>query len=243
MSGRFDQRLNKLVTRLARINGEILDLLNSPARDPTSVVQACRRTLEIADENEWVMNEENLDACRTALLDAATTQALAIQALDAQRVGFTLAVAAGRTWSVPSDDLSQRTPERWGVWVTPAYRFATIDAVGVARLLDEPDRDASWDVGGRVIWRPTAEMKLSAEALYRRVGTSETAEAGGSHSASHSNRTSGMVEYRLRDDLSLYGTFGQDFRKENGERPLITLFGLSLGLGNTPSVQQPSAPD
>ena len=46
-----------------------------------------------------------------------------------------------------------------------------------------------------------------------------------------------MVEYLVRDGLSLYGTFGQDFETGTGETPLVSLFGLTFGFGGTPFVQ------
>jgi hypothetical protein len=170
-------------------------------------------------------------------------KALEIQALDAQRVGFIVALAAAKTWDFPQDDFSQRQPGRWGVWLTPSYRFsactsdvecpATIDAIAVVRALREPDEDTTWDVGARLVWRPTRELKLSVETLRRSGGGTDAA------AESSSNRTTGMLEYELRDNLSLFGTFGRDFEKETGQQPLVSLLGLNIGLGKKPRVMVP----
>ena len=210
MNGRFNPKLGALVAELAGIHDKILDALS--------------KGLPI----------DKLEA-------EAQTTALAIQALDAQRIGFILSVAAGKIWDFPGDDFTTVKDGRWGVWVTPTYRFltcgepdncrATFDAIAVLRALREPDEDASWDFGGRIVWQPNTELSLSLETVRRRGGDSETQEGV------NSNRTAGMLEYRINADLSLYGTFGQDFKKIAGSKPLISLIGLNVGFGKTPQVK------
>jgi hypothetical protein len=211
MNGRFNPKLGALVSELAGIHDEILDALG--------------KGLPI----------EDLEA-------KAQKTALAIQALDAQRIGFILSVAAGKVWDFPGDDFTTVEDGRWGVWVTPTYRFltcgepadncrATFNAIAVLRALGEPDEDTSWDVGGRIVWQPNTELSLSLETVRRRGGDSGTQEGV------NSNRTAGMLEYRINADLSLYGTFGQDFKKIAGSKPLISLIGLSVGFGKTPHMK------
>jgi len=78
--------------------------------------------------------------------------ALAIQALDQQRVGLFVSAAAGQVWSVPQDDVEQRQRDRWGVWITPAYRFlvcratidscrSVVDTIAVVRAIRDRDQD------------------------------------------------------------------------------------------------------
>lgn len=170
--------------------------------------------------------------------------ALEIQSLDTERVGFFLALAAGQVWAFPEDDAARRTAEKSGIWLTPSYRFRAcnvgrdepceqrVDIVGVVRELKSTGQDARWDYGGRLVWRASRELYLSAESLHRRdrlaAGT-VTAQAG-------SDRTVGLLEYRIKKDLVLYGSFGRDFMKDNGVKPLVSLFGLNLGFGTAPRV-------
>jgi hypothetical protein len=200
-TGRPNPALESLVKELEALNGVILD--------------------KIANGQDFETDRKD-----------AESKALEIQAIDGQRLGFLLAAAAGETWSVPSDDFNLVERGRWGVWVTPAYRFrgceptkvecvALFDAIGVVRLLDEPNRDALWDFGGRFLWQPTKELSLSAEVLRRRgAGMTPT-----------SQRTSAILEYRIGQDLLLYGSFGRDFERDTGKKPLVSIIGLNIGFG------------
>jgi hypothetical protein len=129
-----------------------------------------------------------------------------------------------------------------GLWVTPAYRVlrcasceASFDFIGVARMLKDPDIDAMIDVGGRLVWRVNTRFSTSFELLRRKapdtVGANE-------ESIQDSNRTAALLEYRIQDDLILFGTFGQDFEKATGAKPLVTLLGMNFGFGQKAAVRQ-----
>jgi hypothetical protein len=251
ISGRFDPRLTALVDQLANAQGRVLDALRDvpTAEDDVKRAEAAVSAAEAAGQ-PTANAEKSLETARARLAalqeaesaaeaDAMTTS-LEIQALDAQRLGLIVTLAAGKTWGFLSDDFRQRQNGRWGVWVTPAYRFracttvssecsAVLDAIAVVRLLREPGDTTSWDVGGRLLWQPTKELKLSAEVLRRKPDEDVTGAAS-------SNRTTAMLEYRIRNDLALYGSFGRDFRKDTGRQPLVSLMGLNVGLGRKPAV-------
>ena len=78
------------------------------------------------------------------------------------------------------------------------------------------------DTGGRFLWQLNKQLNVSFESLRRR----------GAGATPDSNRSVGMLEYRLSDDTSLYATFGQDFAKATGQQPLASLMGLNVGFGN-----------
>lgn len=171
----------------------------------------------------------------------AGQQARQIQAMDGQRVGFLMTVAAGQVWNFPSDDFALRERDRWGAWVTPAYRFracraaasecsALFDAIAVARALGAPARNTQWDLGGRLLWQPTKELAISSEFLRRRAqANSKTNE--------NSSRTVAIVEYRIREDLLLFGSFGKDFDDRETRRTLVSIMGLNIGFGRKPLVK------
>jgi hypothetical protein len=171
------------------------------------------------------------------------SRSLAVQALDAVRVGFFLAVAGGQVWDFLNDDTENGRSGRRGLWVTPAYRMLRCDSgcemsfdfIGVARMLKDPDTDAMIDIGGRLVWRPTTRFSTSFELLRRNAPDSAGASL---ESVNDSNRAAALLEYRIQDDLILFGTFGQDFEKATGAKPLITLMGLNFGFGQQAMVRQ-----
>ena len=46
-----------------------------------------------------------------------------------------------------------------------------------------------------------------------------------------SQRTSAILEYRIGQDLLLYGSFGRDFERDTGKKPLVSIIGLNIGFG------------
>jgi hypothetical protein len=185
------------------------------------------------------LQEEALDDPGDPDLRARLIQA----ALDIQhvpRLGLFVSAAGGVTWSIPQDDVARRELERWGVWVTPAYRFElcqtanvtcrnVLDVIAVVRALREHDDDTQWDFGGRLLWEPTEQFNLSAEFIRR---------SGPEGEDRSSDRTVGVVEYRIREDLLLFGSFGKDFEKVDSRRTLVSLMGLSFGFGRKASVKR-----
>jgi hypothetical protein len=169
--------------------------------------------------------------------------ARAIGDLSAHRLGFFVTLSGGQVWDFPGDDTSNSATRRRGAWLTAAYRMAacgastaqcraTIDAIAVSRFLRDPGSDSIVDFGGRLVWSPNQEFNASVEFLRRKAPTTSIAQ-----STEDSNRTAGLLEYKLNDDFSVFGTFGQDFEKITGEKPLIALIGLNVGLGKTPTAK------
>lgn len=227
INGQPNQALEDKISNLADINGRILDAIQVQ-RAPAST--AAQRTQAIADEQK-------------ARADAKTL-ALEIQGLDAERVGVFLTVAGGEVWAFPGDDVSQQKAEKAGLWITPSYRFRAcnsdsdqpcetrLDLLGVVRGMKTQGEGTRWDYGGRLIWRAKKELYLSVESLRRnaRAATATVAAQTGS------DRTVGLLEYRIKTDLVLYGSFGRDFEKDNGVKPLVSLMGLNLGFGSKATV-------
>jgi hypothetical protein len=186
--------------------------------------------------------QRKTQARRDELSAEARSIALRIQELDKDRVGLIVAVAAAHVIDFPGERFQDAEAARWGLWLTPAYRMlacldatrdcdATLDVIAVARLL--ADRrgtadDSTWDIGGRVLWQPTKEFALSGE-LVRRGGLDG---AGGESST----RSVGVLEYRLRDDLVLFASFGKNFDGEPSGRTLVSLLGINVGFGKKPTI-------
>ena len=233
-------------TRLLAADRElesIEETLETRREELEGLTENARRAdlIAIIGENEKTLakKQAEIDGIEGGIM----RRSLEVQALDAERVGFFLAVAGGQVWDFVSDDTRNASANRRGLWVTPAYRVlrcatgceASFDFIGVARMLKDPDIDAMIDVGGRLVWRVNTRFSTSFELLRRRapdtVGANE-------ESVQNSNRTAGLLEYRIQDDLVLFGTFGQDFEKASGAKPLVTLLGLNFGFGQRAAVRQ-----
>lgn len=170
-----------------------------------------------------------------------------IQELDAQRVGFMLTVAGGQVWGFAGDAFSAHEVSRTGVWATPAYRLRTcelapkndsldcassLDFIGVLRYLSDHTATSDpsrWDVGGRLVWQVSKPLALSAEAVRRNRPLLST-------STDPTHRVVAIAEYRVRDDMLFFASFGKDFEKGTDHKTLVTLLGLNFGFGQKPVI-------
>ena len=91
--------------------------------------------------------------------------------------------------------------------------------VASLRAVKEPSKEAAWDYGGRFVWKVNKEFNSSLEALRRHETGTEAPDDSGS------NRTVGLIEYRIRQDLILVGSFGQGFKEATGAKPLLAFAG------------------
>ncbi len=155
-------------------------------------------------------------------------------------------MAAATTERFPGNDTSHSEVEKTAAWITPSYRFLrstfdpktgkltqvpTVDFIAVGRYIHDrtatDDRDGI-DVGGRLLWESTF-FSLSAEYVQR------------FNIAEPTHRLTGMVEYKISDNLYLSGTFGKDFDDPTTEQGnLQALLGLNLNLGAKPQVLGPA---
>lgn len=202
---------------------------------------------DLQDVNDEILNLVNARRPVPDELRARARQAAAaIQGADAERIGFFVALAAGQAWAVPADDLTQQRVERRAFWVTPSYRArvcvnedacpSMLEIVGVVRGLQDPDHGWAWDYGGRLVWRPTRLFHLSVETLQR----TEALRVPVGGASGGSSRTAGILEYRVKQDLVLYASFGRNFRTDTGAEPLVSMLGLNLGFGARPVVRTDS---
>jgi hypothetical protein len=225
-NGGANPRLERLLPQLEKIDDEVLDLM---AKEDELLAALKKNPGDVKLIAELAELQKTITATR-AKTEAVTLQ---IQALDAERIGFFLNIAGGQVWTFPQDDVRDASSEKRGFWVTPSYRWrgcadtadceSSVDAIAVVRTLKEPDKDAVWDYGGRIVWKASKQLNVSLEALRRDSGDDAADEK--------SNRTVGVLEYRIREDLILFGSFGQDFKQVTGTKPLVSFLGLNLGFG------------
>jgi hypothetical protein len=168
--------------------------------------------------------------------------ALAIQELDAQRVGPLLAVASAFAWDVPTGQTELTTLAKVGFWATPGYRIVrcsgegaaqecstAIDLLGVVRYVDNRRAGGggeTWEGGARFIWQARTKLAVSAEWL----GRSGDGDPG--------KRLVGVAEYAVNDSTFLYASFGRDFEEGGVRRNLVSTIGLTFGLGKRPIIER-----
>jgi hypothetical protein len=144
---------------------------------------------------------------------------------DLEPDGFVLEVAAGTRALFIEGEWDREHVDGIGVWLTPMYRLSSkrLEMIGVARYLTrvaEYHDDDLLDLGARAGF-DVGKASLSGEWVRRRLIDSETS----------SSRWAALFDYPLPAKLHLVASFGSDFRRPNGKRPVIATLGINLGLG------------
>jgi hypothetical protein len=145
---------------------------------------------------------------------------------DAEPDGFTLELAAGVRSLFTQGEWDRERSDGIGIWITPLYRVsaAHFEVMGIARYLsrvaDYGDNEV-FDAGARAGWG-IGRGTLSAEWARRSVPDDDSRS---------SSRWAALFDYKLPAKLSLVASFGSDFRRADGKRPVIATLGLNLGIG------------
>ena len=145
---------------------------------------------------------------------------------DAEPDGFTLEVAAGLRALFAGGEWDRERSDGVGIWMTPMYRMSAshLEVIGVARYVTRvTDYDESdlVDLGARAGW-DAGNAGLSAEWVRRIVRDDDSKST---------SRWAALFDYKLPAKLSLVASFGSDFRRTDGRRPVIATLGINLGFG------------
>ena len=110
--------------------------------------------------------------------------------------------------------------------MTPMYRTSAnhLEVMGVARYLTRvTDYEGSdlVDLGARAGW-DAGKAGLSGEWVRRVVRDDDSRS---------SSRWAALFDYKLPAKLSLVASFGSDFRRVDGKRPVIATLGINFGFG------------
>jgi hypothetical protein len=145
---------------------------------------------------------------------------------DLEPDGLVLEVAAGTRALFAEGQWSRERVDGFGVWATPMYRLSShrLEIIGVARYLTrvaEYDDENLLDLGGRLGW-DLGRANLSAEWVNRSVRKS---------GIGNTSSWAALFNYPLPAKLQLVASFGSDFRRLDGKRPVIATLGINLGLG------------
>jgi hypothetical protein len=145
---------------------------------------------------------------------------------DAEPDGFVLELALGMRALFERGEWGRQRSDGLGVWLAPMYRMSAshLELIGVARYLTRVvDYDMSdvFDVGARAGW-DVGKLAISGEWVRRKVRDADEYS---------SSRWAALLDYKLPASLSLVGSFGSDFRRADGRRPVIATIGVNLGFG------------
>lgn len=220
---REEDLLSTLVTRvLVGPEGELRDSTMRTLARRDSARAAVARAESATDEVTKLESEmDRIDGRLSALGEDFSAE-------DLEPDGLVLEVAAGTRAVFEHGEWSSEKVDGIGVWLTPMYRLAahhlTFAATGryLSRVAEYGGRSL-FDVGARIGF-DVSKATVSAEYARRRVSAEETTLVS-------SARWAALFTYSLPARLQLVASFGSDFRRLNGDRPLIATIGLDLGLG------------
>lgn len=221
---REEELLSTLATRV--LVGPERELRDSTLRTLArrdSARAAIASAEDAADELARV--EGQMDALETKLSGFAKTYSEE----EAEPDGLVVEVAVGTRALFDHGQWGNERVDGIGLWVTPMYRLSArhleIVAVGryLTRVAEYDDRNLL-DLGARAGW-DIGRASLSGEWVTRSVREREGA------SGQRSSRWAALFNYPLPAKLQLVASFGSDFRRLDGDRPVIATIGLNLGLG------------
>lgn len=233
------QRLRRQEELLSSLTTRVLVGPEASLRDSTLRTLARRDSalaLVAAGEAAEKRTEE-LESDLDALERRLGTLAKSFASQDLEPDGLVLEVAAGTRAAFGEGDWSRERVDGAGLWITPMYRLAShhleIIATGryLARVREYGSRDL-FDLGAR-IGKDIGKASLSAEYVRRTLSGSEAADVGAppSRARRSSSRWAALFTCPLGGKLHAVASFGSDFRRPLGERPVIATIGLNLGVG------------
>lgn len=151
--------------------------------------------------------------------------------------GFILEVAAGTRAAFEGGQWGDQRIDGAGAWITPMYRVGSkgLELIAVGRYLsnvNEYDGRDLIDLGAR-IGIDIGRGSLSAEHVWRRIaGSAQAGVNDGSAAArKHSTRWAALFDYPIGGKLWAVASFGSDYRRPDGDRPVIATIGINLGFG------------
>jgi hypothetical protein len=177
---------------------------------------------EASNASEIAADLDRVDAALEILAKRFVTR-------EADPDGFTLEIAGGIRGDYENGEWSRGRTDRAGVWLTPMYRLGekNVEVVAVLRYLSNVRRyggDDLLDLGGRISL-DVGKGSVSAEHVWRRASDPETDRSR------HSRRWAFLFDYPLGGRLRAAASFGSDYRRAEGDRPVIATVGIDVGFG------------
>jgi hypothetical protein len=233
-ASRQDELLSTLVTKvLVGPERELRDsTMRTLARRDSARAQAAAS--ELAGE-EVSKLEKQMDGLEEKLSRVATQFA----EQDLEPDGFILELAAGTRARFPEGQWSRERVDGVDLWLTPMYRVSArnLEAIGIVRYLtrvaEYNDRNL-FDAGVRMS-RDIGKGSIGAEVTNRRIVKGSSLSGGAQLStistSKNSQRWAAIFSIPLPAKLQILGSFGSDFKRTDGKRPVIATLGINLGVG------------
>jgi hypothetical protein len=241
VAGRLASEQKRLERQEALLSTLVTKVLVGPERelrDSTLRTLARRDSARASVQNAQAALDESdrLENQMDALEEKLSRLAEDYGERDLEPDGFVLEAAAGTKAVFAEGEWSRERVDGIGVWLTPMYRLSDrkLEVIGVARYLThvaEYDDDDLLDLGVRAGF-DIGKASLSGEWAHRSL-------ADGDRSSS---RWAALFDYPLPAKLHLVASFGSDFRRPNGKRPVVATLGINLGLGAVMIVPESRAP-
>ncbi len=150
---------------------------------------------------------------------------------DASRTGPQLSFGSAVAWKFEGNDLDEDTWDRYGAWLTLAYKpqdgkspAAQFTALVSARYIVEHTltNDKRYtDIGAKILWR-AAEYPVSAalEYVYRNGD-----EKGGTFG--------GLIQYKVNESWHFFLSHGKQLEGDESDDKKLTAAGLSFSWGES----------
>lgn len=229
---RHEELLSSLVTRVLVGQANAL-------RDSTMRVLVRRDSLRnsvraaetaTADAGRFAADIEKLESRLETLGKRYSTE-------EIEPDGFILEVAAGTRAAFVGGQWGNQRVDGAGAWITPMYRVGSkgLELIGVGRYLsnvNEFDGRDLLDLGAR-IGIDIGRGSLSAEHVWRRITGSAQLSVNDESVAGRksSTRWAALFDYPIGGKLWAVASFGSDYRRPDGDRPVIATIGINLGFG------------
>ncbi len=240
---RQDELLSTLVTKV--LVGPERDLRDSTMR---TLARRDSARAQLAQATEADAEVSKLDKQMDDLEEKLSRLAKQFAADDLEPDGFILEFAAGTRARFPEGKWSRERVDGIDLWLTPMYRMSEkkFEAIAIVRYLTrvaEYDDRNLVDAGVRLT-RDIGKGSFGAELTNRRLsGNGGLNLLNQSVPAKSSQRWAAIFSVPLPANLQILGSFGTDFKRLDGKRPVIATLGLNLGVGAimlAPSSRSPS---
>ena len=144
---------------------------------------------------------------------------------DLEPDGFILEAAVGTRAKFAEGEWDRERVDGIGVWLSPMYRLSSkkLEVVAIGRSLTrvaEYHDDDLLDLGIRA-GLDIGKSNFSGEWVRRALLDADRS----------SSRWAALFDYPLPARLHIVASFGSDFRREDGKRPVVATLGINLGLG------------
>jgi hypothetical protein len=151
-----------------------------------------------------------------------------LSGLTTSRVGPFLELAVASSWQFPNHQWDNANYNRYGIWLGFSWVADELSIATVLRYTGDGQHavNDAVDYGGRLFYT-SKNFAISGEVVGRGFINNEGADAN--------TRWAGIIDYEIRDDVWVTGTFGRDFGDASSAK-LLAKLGLSFNVSSSRTV-------